>query len=73
MPSASAPAIVTHSGEAAFVMAANIGGRQRLATPSMDDARPHFFASSFAAAAWKSRRTSLASLFGKFERWTIRT
>ena len=33
----------------------------------------HCFASACAAACWKSRRTSLASLFGKFERCTIRT
>jgi prophage maintenance system killer protein len=31
-----------------------------------------YFASALAAACWKSRRTSLASLFGKFERCTIR-
>ena len=34
---------------------------------------PHLFANAFAAACWKFRRTSLASLFGKFERCTIRT
>ena len=32
----------------------------------------HFFASAPAAACWKARRTSLASLLGKFERCTIR-
>jgi len=34
---------------------------------------PHCFASALAAACWKLRRTSLASLFGKFERCTIST
>ena len=32
----------------------------------------YFFASALAAACWNARRTSLASLFGKFERCTIR-
>ncbi|MEN9776418.1 MAG: hypothetical protein RJB04_173 [Verrucomicrobiota bacterium] len=30
-------------------------------------------ASAWAAACWKARRTSLASLLGKLERWTIST
>ena len=34
---------------------------------------PHCLVSAFTAACWKLRRTSLASLFGKFERCTIRT
>jgi hypothetical protein len=31
------------------------------------------FAIASAAACWNARRTSLASLFGKFDRCTIRT
>ena len=36
------------------------------------DNQAHFFASASAAACWNTRRTSLASLLGKFERCTIR-
>ena len=39
----------------------------------LSNPEPAYFVSALAAACWKSRRTSLASLLGKFERCTIRT